>query len=280
MTQQNPIAANQSLFKLEYPQSVGVYNTYAEAQAAVDQLADADFPVNNLAIVGTDLKLMERVTGRRTWGTVLSQGVMSGLSTGFIVAVFMMIFLPSQNFLAQFLTALVIGVIVGLLFSVLGYALSRGKRDFTSITQTVATKYEVLSEHKVAGQARELLAKSPAGRQAAFNPNQGGYAPGGSGQGEPQQGYGQQGYGQQGYGQQGYGQGYGQQAYGQQGYPQPGQPQAPQQPYGQPPNGQQQPYPQQQPPYGQQPSAPAPDSGAADGSPERDAWGEPRKPGE
>ena len=31
-----------------------------------------------------DLKLMERVTGRRTWGTVLSQGVMSGLSTGFV----------------------------------------------------------------------------------------------------------------------------------------------------------------------------------------------------
>ncbi len=236
MTQQNPIAGNQSLFKLEYPQSVGVYNTYAEAQAAVDQLADANFPVSNLAIVGTDLKLMERVTGRRTWGTVLSQGVMSGLSTGFIVAVFMMIFLPSNNFLAQFLTALVIGVIVGLLFSVLGYALSRGKRDFTSITQTVATKYEVLSEHKVAGQARELLARSPAGRQAAFNPNQGGYPQGGYGQGEPQPGYGPPGQGQQPYGQQSYGrQGYGQQPYGQQPYGQQGYGQ---QGYGQQPEGQ------------------------------------------
>ena len=64
MTQQNPIA-NASLFKLEYPQSVGVFNSYAEAQKAVDRLADNDFPVKNLAIVGTDLKLMERVTGRR-----------------------------------------------------------------------------------------------------------------------------------------------------------------------------------------------------------------------
>ena len=53
MTQPNPLSASSSLFKLEYPQSVGVYDTYADAQKAVDQLAEGDFPVNNLAIVGT-----------------------------------------------------------------------------------------------------------------------------------------------------------------------------------------------------------------------------------
>lgn len=231
MSQQNPMA-DQTLFKLEYPQSVGVYLTYAEAQAAVDQLADDHFPVNNLAIVGTDLKLMERVTGRRTWGTVLSQGVMSGLSTGFIVAVFMMIFLPNSNFLGQFLTALAIGVVVGLLFSVLGYALSRGRRDFTSVTQTVATKYEVLCEHKVAGQARELLAKSPAGRQATFNPPPAappvppqGYPPHLQQYPQPPQGQAQQ------YPQWSYGQGYAPQPYAQPPY---GSPPQDQQPYAPP----------------------------------------------
>ena len=46
--------------------------------------------------------------------------------------------------------------------------MSGGKRDFTSVTQTVATKYEVLCEHKVAAQAREMLLRLPGARAAAF----------------------------------------------------------------------------------------------------------------
>lgn len=227
MTQPNYLASNSSLFKLEYPQSVGLYDTYPEAQKAVDFLADQNFPVANLAIVGTDLKLMERVTGRKTWGTVLTQGVMSGLSTGFIVAIMLMIFFPRENFVSQLLTALLIGVSIGLLFAVLGHAMSRGQRDFTSISQTVATKYEILCEHKVAGQAREVLARMPGTRAAQFDPRTGpaqpwqqapyppqAFPPGGyppQQGGYPQQGYPtpQGGYPQQGgypYGQPGYGQ--------------------------------------------------------------------------
>lgn len=214
MTQPNSLDAGSSLFKLEYPQSVGVYDSYADAQKAVDQLADSDFPVKNLAIVGTDLRLVERVTGRRTWGTVITQGVTSGLSTGFIVAIVMMVLLPQPDaFWTQLVTALLIGVVIGLLFSVLGYALSRGRRDFTSVSQTIATKYELLCEHKVAGKAREMLAKGMATRANQFNqppqpypfyspPGYGqGYPPPPSGPGWPQ-----------GYGQQPYGPGYGPQA--------------------------------------------------------------------
>ena len=45
---------------------MGIYNTYAEAQRAVDYLADEKFEVQNLAIVGTDLKSVERVLGAAT----------------------------------------------------------------------------------------------------------------------------------------------------------------------------------------------------------------------
>ena len=237
MTQPNALSASSSLFKLEYPQTLGVYDSYSDAQKAVDQLADADFPVSNLAIVGTDLRLIERVTGRRTWGTVLTQGVTSGLSTGFIVAIVMMILQPQPNsFFAMLLTALLIGVVIGLAFSILGFLLSRGRRDFTSVSQTVATKYELLCEHKVAAQARELLAKNPATRGNQFNQPAPQQYPPYPGQQPQQQGYGQ-GYPQQpgGYGQQGWsGSGYGQQPYGQQPYPQQGYGQpSPQQPAGQ-----------------------------------------------
>jgi uncharacterized protein YacL len=158
-----------SLFELQFPQSVGLYNTYDEAQRAVDYLSDEKFEVQNLAIVGTELKSVERVLGRRTWSTVVAQGVQSGLSTGLLVALVLLIFLPSTgSFLALFLVALGIGIVLGVGFAALGYALSRGRRDFTSVTQTVATKYEVLCEHKVAAQAREMLLKLPGARAAAF----------------------------------------------------------------------------------------------------------------
>jgi hypothetical protein len=64
--------------------------------------------------------------------------------------------------------SLAIGIALGIGFSAAAYAMSRGKRDFTSITQTVATKYEVLCEHKVAAQAREMLQGMPGARAAAF----------------------------------------------------------------------------------------------------------------
>ncbi|SEQ97859.1 general stress protein [Microlunatus flavus] len=158
-----------SLFELQFPQSVGIYNTYDDAQRAVDYLADEKFEVQNLAIVGTDLKSVERVLGRRNWGTVIASGVQSGLSTGLLVALVLLIFTPAgASFLALFAVALGIGIVLGIAFSALGYALSRGRRDFTSISQTVATKYEVLCEHKVAAQAREMLQNLPGARAAQF----------------------------------------------------------------------------------------------------------------
>lgn len=150
-----------SLFELEFPQSVGLYNTYADAQKAVDYLADNRFEVQNLAIVGTDLKSVERVLGRRNWGTVVTQGIQSGLMTGLLVAVVMMLFTRPSNVLELLLVALGIGIVLGVGFQAMGYAMSRGKRDFTSVTQTVATKYEILCEHKHAARAREMLQKMP-----------------------------------------------------------------------------------------------------------------------
>ena len=58
-------------------------------------------------------------------------------------------------------STILLGAVFGIVWALLGYALTRGQRDFSSITQVVATRYEVLVEHKVAGQARELLAKLP-----------------------------------------------------------------------------------------------------------------------
>ena len=151
-----------SMFDLEYPQSVGVFATYPAAEQAVDQLADNGFPVGNLAIVGTDLRTVERVIARKTWGTVLGQGAMQGLSTALILVLVLWLFVPGANVIALLLAALAFSVLVSMGFAALGYSVSRGARDFTSVQQTVATRYEVLCEHKVAEQAREMLAQHAA----------------------------------------------------------------------------------------------------------------------
>ena len=61
----------------------------------------------------------------------------------------------------RILTTAVFGAVFGLVWALAGYAATRGQRDFSSVTQVVATKYEVLVEHKHAGQARDLLAGLP-----------------------------------------------------------------------------------------------------------------------
>ena len=146
--------------KLEYPQSLAVYDEYAAAQKAVDFLSDNKFPVQQCMIVGTDLKRVERITGRLTWNRVAVGGALSGLWLGVFVGLVIAIF-GSGNAVAQVASTALIGLFFGILWAIAGYAATRGQRDFSSVTQVVATKYEVLVEHKVAQAARDLLAQLP-----------------------------------------------------------------------------------------------------------------------
>lgn len=147
---------------LNYPRSLGVYDDYPQAQRAVDYLSDNDFPVSNLAIVGTELRSVERVTGRLTRGRVAAAGALSGFWLGLFVGIAFALFSASGQ-LGFLLTTPLLGAVFGAVYGQLGFtALTRGgTRDFSSVSQIVATKYEVLVEHKLAEQARELLARMP-----------------------------------------------------------------------------------------------------------------------
>lgn len=146
--------------KLEFPQSLAVYDEYAQAQKTVDYLSDNKFPVEQLMIVGTDLKRVERITGRLTTGRVALGGAASGLWLGLFVGLIFATF-GKGNALAQVVSTMFIGVFFGLIWALVGYAATRGQRDFSSIAAVIATKYEVLVEHKSAAKARELLQGLP-----------------------------------------------------------------------------------------------------------------------
>jgi LytS/YehU family sensor histidine kinase len=117
-------------------------------------------------IVGTDLKQIERVTGRLTTGRVAVGGLLSGIWLGLFVGLIFALFAPTGDALITVVGAVLFGAFFGLVWALLGYALTRGRRDFVSVSQVVATRYEVLTEHKYAQQARDLLDARP-GRQLA-----------------------------------------------------------------------------------------------------------------
>ena len=151
-----------SPLKLEFPQSLAVYDDYAAAQKAVDFLSDNKFPVEQCMIVGTDLKRIERITGRLTTGRVALGGALSGLWMGLFVGLIFAIF-GTGSILAVLASTALFGALFGLIWALIGYAATRGRRDFTSVSQVVATRYEVLVEHKHAQAGRDLLAQMPGG---------------------------------------------------------------------------------------------------------------------
>lgn len=138
---------------------VGSYATYAEAQRAVDHLADEDFPVRDVTIVGVDLMLVERVIGRLTWSRVLLSGAATGAWFGLFVGLLLSLFSPAESPFGPILVGLASGVVFGLVFAAVGYGASRGRRDFTSASQMVAGRYDVLCQPRNAERAREMLAK-------------------------------------------------------------------------------------------------------------------------
>ena len=148
---------------LEYPLSLGTYDRYENAQQAVDYLSDHEFAVQNCLIVGTDLKQVERVTGRLTRARVIGAGALSGMWMGLFVGLIFALFGQGNSAVAV-LSTVAFGAVFGLVWALIGYAATKGRRDFTSVSQVVATRYEVLVEHKFAEQARTLLANLPGGQ--------------------------------------------------------------------------------------------------------------------
>lgn len=160
MSSQQNLRALKSGLTLKWPQSLGVYDEYEHAQKAVDFLSDREFPVENCMIVGTDLKQVERVTGRLTSGRVALGGLLSGVWMGLFIGLIFSFF-GTGGTLAVILSTVAFGALFGVIWALVGYAATRGQRDFSSVSRIIATRYEVLVEHKLAAQGRELLAQLP-----------------------------------------------------------------------------------------------------------------------
>lgn len=139
---------------------ISTYDTYHDAQLAVDALARANFPVNKVSILGNDIRSVERVIGKLTYAKVALMGALSGAYLGLFFALILFIFQPDNAAIfGLFLAAVVIGAGFGMLFGVLSYSLNRNRRDFSSVMQMVASRYDVITEPELVASAREVLSR-------------------------------------------------------------------------------------------------------------------------
>ena len=138
---------------------VARYPLYEEAQRAVDHLSDAGFPVENVEIIGRDLRLVERVTGRRTTLDAAFAGAASGIWFGVFIGLLVGLFSPAVAWLAVLLTAALIGAVTGGAFGAAAHWALRGRRDFDSTLRVAAGHYDLRVAAGHVDPARRLLSQ-------------------------------------------------------------------------------------------------------------------------
>lgn len=146
---------------------IASYETYSQAQRAIDRLSDEDFPVEYLSVVGSDLRLVEQVTGRLNRGRAVAAGAASGAWFGIFVGLLVGLFAPAgSSWLAIVLSAVLFGSLFGAVMGFAGYQATGGRRDFISRSGIVANRYDVLCRGPRIDEAKAILdrlAGEPAG---------------------------------------------------------------------------------------------------------------------
>jgi hypothetical protein len=127
-------------------QVIADFKAYPEAVTYVDRLVNNNFPPQLVAIIGSDLKLIERVRSKLSYGRVALGGAFTGSWMGLMFAI---LFGSSSSATAStsfgsFGSYIVIGAGIGMLFAVVRYSLTRNKKEFLSGSAVVAARYEVM----------------------------------------------------------------------------------------------------------------------------------------
>jgi len=136
--------------------TVASYSSYEEAQAAVDRLSDEGFPVENLEIIGSGLRLVERVTGRLTTARAAAAGAASGAWFGLFIGLLVGLFTRGPVWIGLIIGGLLIGAAWGAVFGFVSHAATRGRRDFSSAQTLNATRYDIIAR---GGTAQMCLAE-------------------------------------------------------------------------------------------------------------------------
>jgi hypothetical protein len=132
---------------------LGTYRSHAAAQHAVDILAEHKFPVEHVTIVGTGLRLEERVLGRWTLGRAVVAGAATGGWIGLLIGLVFWIVSPWA--VGAVASAILLGLLFGAVFAAVAYTVQR--RAYASVSAVVADRYDVLVDAEFAEEARRVV---------------------------------------------------------------------------------------------------------------------------
>jgi hypothetical protein len=137
---------------------------YEDAVAYVEKLVAGDFPAGLIAIVGSDLRSVERVRGKMSYARVALSGAVTGSWLGLLYGLFFGGSADTssvQGFATSGLgSSIFIGAGLGMLFQVIRFSLARSKRGFISQSTFVASKYQVQVPGNMVGEANSAANKN------------------------------------------------------------------------------------------------------------------------
>jgi len=137
-------------------ETVASMREYERAQKTVSQLIAGEVPARDIAIVGQSVRTVEKITGRLGYAAAARSGAINGLLIGLLLSAIMVIGTPDAP-IQLFVAYLFIGVAIGMLLSLVTFAIVRRRRDFASVTQLAADHYEVTVLPASLAKARQVL---------------------------------------------------------------------------------------------------------------------------
>ncbi len=144
-------------------ETLATFDAYASAQKLINSLVSDGVPFRSLSIVGTDVNLVERVTGKIGYGRAALSSAMSGSWLGVLAGLVFVIVSPA-DVITPIVAGGIIGAGIGMVVGMVLFTLAgSNRRSYRSMQQIIAKSYRVVVEPEAHQQALAAMKASQAG---------------------------------------------------------------------------------------------------------------------
>jgi hypothetical protein len=144
-------------------ETLATFDAYASAQKLINSLVTDGVPFRSLSIVGTDVNLVERVTGKIGYGRAALSSAMSGSWLGVLAGLVFVIVSPA-DVITPIVAGGIIGAGIGMVVGMVLFTLAgSNRRSYRSMQQIVAKSYRVVVEPEAHQQALAAMKAGQAG---------------------------------------------------------------------------------------------------------------------
>ena len=145
-------------------ETLATFDAYVSAQKLINSLVSEGVPFRSLSIVGTDVNLVERVTGKIGYGRAALSSAMSGSWLGVLAGLIFVIVSPT-DVITPIVAGGIIGAGIGMVVGMVLFTLAgSNRRSYRSMQHIIAQSYRVVVEPEAHQQALAAMKASQAGR--------------------------------------------------------------------------------------------------------------------